>query len=700
VSDVRPLTNAWGVLLALTVAFVMLAGFLIAGAWELPLRLESEMLDLRFRLRPPHSPRVPIVIVEIDDPSIAEIGRWPWSRQVLARLLDRINVAGPRVICLDLLFTEPQPSALDAQMGAVEAAMAPLLQMLNPAEKRRFEEILSELPRASDPDMSLGRAIRQDGPVIVPFALDLRPNGTTQTAPAPLPPALAKAAYNRVRGAGPDYLPEAIGLRLPVEPLSGDGLLAHVTTVPDDAGTYRYDYPVLRYGDAYLPSLSLEAVRVFLGVLKTEVVVDLGQGIDVGPLHVPTDRGMRLLVNYYPSSVFERVSFADALLGRVAPQKFSGKIVLVGASAAGLRDGIVTPYDPSLPGVERHATLIANLLARDFLQRDDRAVVIDALLLLLAGMSIGVLARWGTTVAVTGAVLLIAGLTLFDYVAFIRFGLWLNFLFPAATIVLICALIVGGKYAIEWRRQRFIRDAFSRYLHADLVKELCRTQTPLRLGGEERELTVLFADIRDFTTVAERLSAPELTALMNEFFTAMTGAVLAHRGMLDKYIGDSLMAVFGAPLPDAQHALNACRAALAMRSALAPLHKRWRAEGSPCLEMRIGINTGRMVIGNMGTERRFDYTVMGDEVNVAARLEGANKALGTDILVSASTSKGAGADAVFRPRGEVEVKGRKQPVAVFELLAATGKEGHETLRADGQRAIIRGQQNATSAEHL
>jgi adenylate cyclase len=665
---VRSPTNLWGTLLALTVSLVMLAAFVIAGDWGLPLRIENQLLDLRFRLRPPHSPDVAIVIVEIDDASIAEIGRWPWSRQVLAQLLDHIIVAGPKVICLDLLFTEPQASPFAGQMDA----MAPLLQALDPAEQQRFAEILSALARAGDPDMRLGRAIREDGPVIVPFALDLH-DDTTKAAPAPLPPALVRAAYNRVRGTGPDYLPDAVGVRLPVEPLSADGLLAHVTTVPDSTGTYRYDYPVLRYGDAYFPSLSLEAARVFLGIPKTEAVVDLGQGIDLGPLHVPTDRGMRLLVNYYPSGAFERVSFADALSGRVAPQRFTGKIVLVGASAAGLGDAIATPYDPALPGVERHATLIANMLARDFLQRDDRAVAIDALLLLLGGLSIGMLTRWGTTAAVLGAVLLIAVLNLFDWLAFVWFGWWLNFLFPAATIALVCASVVGAKYAIEWRRQRFIRDAFSRYLHADLVNELCRAQTPLRLGGEERELTVLFADIRDFTAVAEQMPAPELTALMNEFFTAMTDAVLAHRGMLDKYIGDSLMAVFGAPLPDPQHALNACRTALAMRSALALLHELWRAAGRPCLEMRIGINTGPMVIGNMGTEQRFDYTVMGDEVNVAARLEGANKTLGTDILVSAATSASAGAGALFRACGAVEVKGRQQPVEAYELLAVTNE---------------------------
>ncbi len=680
----KRLVEAWGTLPALVVSLAMLAAFFVAADWGLPLRIEGEMLDLRFRLRPVERHPVPVVIVEIDDRSIAEIGRWPWSRQVVARLLDRIAPAKPKVICLDLLFTEPQSSPLAAETGAIEAAMAPLLQTLDPAGQTRFAEGLTELTRASDPDIRLGQAIREDTPVIVPFRLDLQPGGTAQGPPAALPRALVKASYDRVRGAGPDHLPEATGLQLPVEPLAADGLLAHVTTVPDNTGAYRYEYPVLRYADAYLPSLALEAARVFLGIPKAGVVVDLGVGIDLGALHVPTDRGMRWLVNYYPPGTFERVSFADALFGRVAPPTFDGKIVLVGASATGLRDTIATPYDPSMSGVERHATLIANLLERNFLQRDDRAILIDALLLVLGGLSVGVLARWGMSAALVGAALLVAGLALFDYLAFVRFGFWLNFVFPAATILLTCGLIAGGKYAVEWRRERFIQDAFSRYLHADLVDELCRTRAPLRLGGEERELTVLFADIRDFTTVAECLSAPELTALMNEFFTAMTEAVLAHRGMLDKYIGDSLMAVFGAPLPDVDHALNACRAALDMRAALASLHDRWRAEGRPCLEMRIGINTGPMVIGNMGTERRFNYTVMGDEVNVAARLEGANKVLGTHILVSASTRSGASPRVVARPQGEIEVKGRMQPVAAFELLAVTGDQREDALRTSSR----------------
>ena len=209
----RPLSNLWGTLLALSVAMVMLAAFLITSDRGLPHRLETETLDLRFRLRPAHPPPVPIVIVDIDDASIAEIGRWPWSRRLLARLLDRMAAAGPKVICLDLLFTEPQSSPLEGQIGTIDAGMAPLLQTLNPTEQRRFAEILSELPRASDPDQRLGRAIREDGPVIVSFALDLRPNATTKRVNASMPPALAKAAYDRVRGTAPDYLPAAVGVR-------------------------------------------------------------------------------------------------------------------------------------------------------------------------------------------------------------------------------------------------------------------------------------------------------------------------------------------------------------------------------------------------------------------------------------------------------------------------------------------------------
>ena len=669
-SRVRRLLHAWEAPLALSIALAMLIGLLATSESGLPFRLESLTLDARFRLRPVEPRSSQVVIVDIDDESIAEIGRWPWSRALFVQLLDGLAAAGAKVVVLDLLFTEPQPSPLATQRRAIEAAMAPLLEKLDTEERRQFDMALSDLARTSDPDAALAEAIGKVGAVIVPFAVDLSPSGAASKLPA-APAVLEKAAYGRVRGADPDYLPEAAGLRLPIAPLALAGALGHVTTLPDAAGAYHFDYPVLRYDESYFPSLSLEAVRSFLGVSRANVVVDLGRGIELGPLRVPTDAGMRLLVNYHPNGSIRRISFANVLSGRVAPEAFAGKIVLVGATATGIGDVFPSPFTPSLAGVERHASLIANMLNSDFLRRDDRTLALDGFIIILCGLGIGVLSRWGAVAASVVAAAMLGVLALVDYIAFVRFGLWLNFLFPATTIMLTFAIILAVKYAVELRRERWIRQAFSRYLHPDVVDELCRSEAALRLGGEERELTVLFLDVREFSALAERLTAPQLVALMNEFFTAMTEVVLAHRGMLDKYIGDSLLAVFGAPLPDRHHALRACRAALDMRAALSALHVRWRADDQPCLEMRIGISTGRMVIGNMGSERRFDYTVMGDEVNVASRLEAANNAFGTDILVSATTMEAANGPLTFSPRGQIAVKGRQQPVRVFELLAPT-----------------------------
>ena len=290
---------------------------------------------------------------------------------------------------------------------------------------------------------------------------------------------------------------------MPIAALAGAGSLGHVTVVADDSGAYRYDFPVLRYDDAYLPSLSLEAARNFLGVARDNVVVDLGRGIDLGPVHVPLDDGMRLIVNYYPPRAFRWVPFAEALAGRAAPETFAGKIVLVGASATGIGDLLPSPFTSALPGVERHATLIANILDRDFLRRDRDAVALDELLIVLGGLGMAAAARWGASAAGGAAAAMLGALAFVDYGAFVGHGLWLNFTIPAANLALTAILVVGGKYAIEWRRERWIRQAFSRYLHPDLVEELSRSPVAPRLGGEERELTVLFLDVRDFTSLAE-----------------------------------------------------------------------------------------------------------------------------------------------------------------------------------------------------
>jgi adenylate cyclase len=662
-----------------------------AGLWLLSdtgplLRLEHLALDVRFRARTAPPKPVPLVIVGIDDASIAEIGRWPWSRSVLARFLDKMTQDGAKVVAFDLLFREPQGSAARAaERTSLEGALEAVLPKLDAADQATIRAALGDLAQRGVADRTLAEAITRHGQVIVPFAIELGDSDAALRELPALPEALEKVEYTRVRGTTPDRLPQAIGLTLPIDALIHSGLLAHVTTLPDVSGAYHYDYPVLRYDDSYLPSLSLEAVRSFLGVTRQNVIIDLGKGIDIGTLHVPTDDGMRLLVNYYPVGSFREVGFADVLAGRVPADLFMGKIVLVGATATGLGDFLTTPYTPSLPGIERHATLIANMLGADFLRRDDQAVALDTLLIVLGGLVVGLAARFGALAAAATAGLSLAGIACLDSYAFAG-GLWLNFTFPAATLLIAFFAILAAKYVVETRRERWIREAFSRYLHPDVVEELCRSHATLRLGGEERELTVLFVDIRGFGQMAHALSAAELVALLNEFFSAMTDVVLAHRGMLDKFIGDSLMAVFGAPLREPQHAVHACRAALEMRQALGVLHERWRAQNRPCPAMRIGINTGPMIIGNMGTKRRFAYTVIGDEVNLASRLERANKTLGTDILISAATASAAAGAIEAASCGAIDIKGRHEKVEVFRLLpdppAADDATAESSTRAE------------------
>jgi adenylate cyclase len=658
-------------MLATGVALVMILGLFIASESGLPLRLENVALDLRFRLRPQIPQAVPLVVVGIDDKSIAQIGRWPWSRVVLARFVERMQAAGAKVIVIDLLFTEAQPSPIGSERGAIETAIAPLVGKLSAVDRNRLQATLDELARADDADALLASAMRRHGAVVIGFAVDLPESKSGQQRPAGAPAALQNSAYRRRSGDAHDDLPAPNGYELPIGPLARSALLGHVTTVADAAGTFHYDYPVLPFDDGYVPSLSLQAVRTFLGLAPTDVVVDVGRAIDLKSLRIPTDEGMRLLVNDYPVGTFEPISFADALTGRVSAQAFAGKIVLLGVTASAAGDVIATPFTPALPGVERHATLIKNMLNADFLRRDNRYVALDALIVLLSALGLGLVSRQGTIALTLGAATMLGGVAALDYAAFVGPGVWLNFTFPAAAIVTTFGLILGGKYSVERHQTRWIRRAFSHYLHADLVEQMCRAHCVPRLGGEECVLTVLFADVRDFSRVAEGLPAPQLVRLLNEFFSALTDVVLRHHGMLDKYIGDGLMAVFGAPVADPDHALHACRAALGMRTALAALHAGWRAEGRPCLEVRIGINTGSMVIGNIGTQSRFDYTVIGDEVNIASRLEAANKSLGTGILISAATATAAGSLIDVRPLGTISVKGRDRSVEVFELLALT-----------------------------
>ncbi len=627
-------------------------------------QVEGELLDLRLHARPPRPSAGAITLVLIDDQSLAAQGRWPWSRSLMAELVARLQAAGARTIALDLLLAEPERSAVPA--AALEA-------LLDEDDARGDLRALIEQAAG---DRRLAGEAGRSGKVVLPILFELAkgpaPDGAQGgSTPPALPPFVRDAAF-RVVQEGASELgapPAAQSVLAPIAALGeAAAALGHVNAPVDPSGAQRLDYPAIRYGADYYPSFSLEVARQHLGIDRDRTRLLLGQGIALGERFVPTDESMRLPINYDRPGRFPVVSAAAVLDGEADPALFADKIVLIGGTAAGIGKTFVTPFTSLMPEVERHATVVDSILRGDFLIRREASVLVDLVVVILAGTVLGWVAQRSGMLGATITFALIAGsLTAANLWAFIRLGLWLNLFLPLAALTLIYLVVLGYSYFVGKRQERMIRAAFEHYLSPDLVDLVCRDPALLRLGGERRELTVLFADIRELTRLAQLLAPDRFAALLNDVLGAMTGLLFARGGMLDKFTGDGFLAIFGAPLPQADHALRACRAALDMLAALETVRARWAGLEVP-LEVGIGINSGPMIIGNMGSAERFTYTVIGDEAHLGARLETANKDFRTRILISEATFSRVREKMAARELDLVKFRGLEQPVRVFELL--------------------------------
>jgi adenylate cyclase len=403
----------------------------------------------------------------------------------------------------------------------------------------------------------------------------------------------------------------------------------------------------------------------------------------LGKLSIPTNEDGRVLINYRgPQKTFPHYSATDVIHGRVPPKAFQGKIVLVGATAIGIYDMRVTPFEHVFPGLEIHANVIDSILQGQFLHRPNWITLVDILIIAGVGLILGgllprVKALWG---ALVGGGLFLSVLAL-GKILFESQGVWMNLTYPTLNLVFIYLGVTGYRYMTEEREKKKIRGAFQYYLTASVVEEMLKNPDKLKLGGEKKDLTVLFSDIRGFTSISENMTPEGLVKLLNEYLTSMTDMVFKHDGLLDKYIGDAVMAVWGAPLDQPDHAKRACLTALDMLDELHRLQKKWSAEGLPVLNIGIGVNAGPMVVGNMGSARRFNYTVMGDSVNIGSRLEGLNKVYGTNIIVSQMTFEKVQEEFLGRELDLVRVKGKGLPVKIFELLApkATASADQQAL---------------------
>jgi adenylate cyclase len=620
--------------------------------------LDLKALDFRHVLRGRIAPGREVVIVAIDEASLDTIGRWPWPRSVLADLVDRLGAAS--ALGFDVIFDQPDTS-LDRRMLESIVATDP---------ERSSADLLGAL--GPDHDTRLAEAIRRHGRVVLGQYFEF--SGTPDATLAAVTARLRELPVRAVHGATPETtrgfeVATRAHVDVPVllQAAAGAG---HINFLPDADGLYRRVPLAVRVGDRLVPAFALELLRRHLGGTASLTLAPEGvTRLTVGGDDVPVDAAGQLWIDYLgPPHTIRHLSAADVLAGRVPPDAVAGKIAIVGFTAAGF-DEIATPFTAVAPGVELEATLVDNLLHAGSLHRPWWVVPFEAGAIVVLGAIVGVAlhrvrALGGTLVALV--ILIACGAA--TQVLFVHARVVLGVVYPVGAVVL-CAL--GGaiyQSLTEEREKRRIRDAFRLYLNPEVTDMLAEDPGQLRLGGERREVTVLFSDIRGFTSISEKLAPETLAVLLNEYLGAMTDVVFRHEGLLDKYIGDAVMAFWGAPVPSPDHAARCCRAALDMVAALATLNEHWQAAGTPQLSIRVGIHSGEAAVGNFGSARRFSYTAVGDSVNLASRLEGLNREYGTTILISEATLDAVGEGFVCREVDRVQVRGRNQPVAVYELL--------------------------------
>lgn len=583
-------------------------------------------------------------MIDIDETSLKRLGQWPWPRDILGDLVDRLGQAGAAAIAFDMAFAEADRTSL--------AALAPRLKA------RGIDMALPEDPVARDNDLAFAAAIARHRVVL---GQALAPDNN---APAPPPP---KSGSAFTGGDPARYLPDyggALG-NLPVltEAAAGLGSFSFVA----NGDSIMRNLPVVAQAKGRIyPSLALESLRVAQGaagiVLRGS---DTGlQAIKVGDVEFPADPAGRYWIHFSGMGHMAQIPAADILAQSAADPRIAGRIALIGTSAIGLRDLVSTPLAAGVAGVIMHAEVIDQILTGDTLQRPDWAVGAERVAMLAAGGMLLLAMLGGTAWAgLAAAVALSAGAVIGAWAAFAKAGLLLDavpLLWAVAatfTIALPVQLWLGN------RDRRFVRAAFSRYLSPALVERLSQDASHLRLGGQTRDVTVLFSDIRGFTSLSEQLSPEALTTLLNSLLTPLTEALLAEDATIDKYIGDAVMALWNAPLDIPDHPRKAARAALAMRDALAAIN----ARSGQDLQIGIGLHRGLACVGNLGSAQRFSYSAIGDSVNLAARVEGLTKQYGCSILVTQAIAAEI-TDHALLEADLVRVVGRQEPVRLYVLL--------------------------------
>ena len=673
--------------------------------------IEQRSLDLRFGMRGQRAHDDRIVIVDIDEKTLQKIGSFPFPRKSYALLIDKLSADNAAVIALDATFPTPET---DSAQQALQQLQLDVGSSASPSVLQKMKELES----ASDQDARFARALKSSGNVVLGHIF----LGSESDAPTESP--LAKEYFNIVwakafpqvlkvnskdghsfdmgeawaRNGGRVYPNVEANISKLAEAADSYGF---INIRPDPDGTLRHALLIARYRDQdFFPSLDLQVVREFEKIPDQDVAAFIApNGLEriqlgrhpLGPSHDGT-----ALINYTgPYGTYQHYSMWDVMSGAVPPETFRGKMVLVGATALGIGDIRNTPFEGVYMGVEVHANIIDNVLhsrekGRSFLTRGFEDEMIDLGFILVFGLVFGFLFSRATPLYSTISMLVTLGLFgWFVYFMFAVRGRWLSFVIPAATLAANYAAITSFRMIFEEREKRKIRKTFSQYLSPGVIKLIEKDpQKYIRPGGEMKELTVMFSDIRGFTTISEGLTPDELVQLLNEYLGEMTDIVFASNGTLDKYIGDAIMAFWGSPYPQDDHAFRGCSCALRMIQRLDALNTQWKSEGRKPISIGIGLNGGPVNVGNMGSAKRLSWTVMGDNVNLASRLEGINKEYHTQIVINETTYRQVAKQFVCRDLDKIRVKGKNHPVNIYELLGvAADRQKFEPLLKEFDHAM-------------
>jgi adenylate cyclase len=709
-----------------TITFVIILVFSVLFIKSIAILdlIELKTFDLRFKWRDTKKPSPAVVTAVIDEKSLDAEGRWPWPRSKMATLINKLSDDGAKVIGFDFWFSDTDKNSNLGLLNNLDKEV----KSLNIQDKG-LQDFIEKSKVDADNDLAFTNAIKQSKAKIVlayvfydsmsklgyeigKEEIDNRVARIKNSVYSNIRYVDKKTKAEQVAFSGITQYAPVVSLDIFSRGAAGSGF---INEEPEDDGIMRYSPLVLKLGEDLFTSFAVQCAWQYLDnpnlVLRIAEFETI-EGFNIGDSFIPTDENGRLLINYLGGpGTFPQYSITDIINDKVPRGTFKNKIVIVGSTATGAYDLRNTPFSAIHPGMELHATIVDNILRNDFISKPEWAKLYDLFAIIFLGALIGIIIpRSGPVIGFSTTAALIILYMIGSRWLFSHYGLWVNMVYPLLTMFLTYTSLTTYHYLIEERSKRFLHSTFSNYLSPELIQDVVATGTMPELGGEQRVMTAYFTDIQGFSVFSEKLTAPQLVELLNEYLSAMTDILTMEKGTLDKYEGDAIIAFFGAPMLIPDHPLRACRVAVEMQKALLDLREKWKNEklppGAPGrnvkelppeewgpgdkwpkvvhhMMMRIGINSGEIVVGNMGSSMRKNYTMMGDSVNLAARLEAGAKQFGIYTCVSEyvldmeyTNEKGEKETAMDQVEARfidnITVVGKSEPVKVYELCAMKG----------------------------